>query len=454
MYTSDPEPTGLNSEENHLVQCHDFESLSLKDALLKAIKELGFQKCTPIQGKVLPYSLEGKDIVGKAQTGTGKTAAFLLTVLNLILKPTQCPPHKKGFSSYSPKALILAPTRELVLQITQDGKNLAKYTQIKFAPIIGGVDYRKQIQALRDKPEIIVATPGRLIDFFKNKKITFYQVAFCVIDEADRMFDMGFYPDLKYLLRKMPPFYKRQTLLFSATLTYRVTDLSYEFMNQPFEIDVSPTKMTVEKVKEIIYHVGMAEKLPLFLGLLKKEFNQKSIIFCNTKSACEWLGFKLNNNGFPTKVLTGDVSQRKRLNIVRQFKESANGFLVATDVASRGLHVDDVTHVFNYDVPEDPENYIHRIGRTARAGREGSAITLACERYVMSLQQVEDLIGHKIPCESFSDEDLIIDQAGPFQRKIGKSFSHNRNYEKSKSGKYQKPKGSKNKRKRRKQYES
>jgi len=416
MNSTDIEPTGPDSEEDHIVECKDFSKLPLHVSLLNGIEKAGFEQCTPIQAKVLPYSLEGQDIVGKAQTGTGKTAAFLLTLLNRLLKENDLGKEKRRDSLFSPRALILAPTRELVLQICQEGELLGKFSGKMFVSLIGGMDYQEQFRSISKNPDVIVATPGRLIDLFKNRKIGFSKTFLCVIDEADRMFDMGFYPDLKYILRKMPSFRHRQTLLFSATMSYRVTELSYEFMNHPIEIDVSPTKITVEEVSESVYHVGLEEKLPLLLGLFRKEGIQKAIIFCNTKSGCEWLGFKLKRNEISAEVLTGDISQSQRFKIVRRFKEGQTKILVATDVASRGLHVDDLSHVINYDVPEDPENYVHRIGRTARAGRKGCALTLACERFVPSLPQVEDLIGHKILVESFTDEDLVRDQAGPYRK--------------------------------------
>ena len=266
-------------------------------------------------------------------------------------------------------------------------------------------------------PEIVVATPGRLIDFLKSRKVSLAKISHAVIDEADRMFDMGFLPDIRYLMHKMPPYHKRQTLLFSATLSFRVTELSYSFMNNPVEIDITPEQIVALNVKEKVYHVGMEEKLPLLLGLIQNESFQRVMIFCNTKSSCEWLGFKLKGNGYSAEVLTGDVHQKKRLSIVRGFKSKAIQILIATDVASRGLHVEEVSHVINFDVPEDPENYVHRIGRTARAGLSGMAITLSCERYATFFPALEELIGHKIPVEWHEPEDLIEDRAGAYRAK-------------------------------------
>ena len=419
----DFEPQEQDSEEIHLdkERVFSFRALGLKPVVLQGIEEAGFQQCTPIQALVLPNSLKGRDIVGKAQTGTGKTAAFLLTIFQRYLEQ---PPRDRAPTS--PFALILAPTRELALQIEQDGCVLGKYTGLRFCSIVGGMDYERQLKALSQNPDVVVATPGRLIDLYKQHKLSFRQVRIAVIDEADRMFDMGFYPDLKYLMRKLPPYQARQTLLFSATVSYRVTELSYEFMNGPIEVDAAPEKLTAENIVEEVYHVGNDEKLPLILGVLSHETFDRVMIFTNTKSAAQWLGFKLTGNGFPAEVLTGDLTQARRLSIVRKFKDGETKILIATDVASRGLHVDDVTHVINFDVPEDPENYVHRIGRTARAGRSGKAITFGCERYVMNLPSVEAYVGHKIPVAAWDPVLLKQDEAGVYVDPRRQKFSHGR----------------------------
>lgn len=406
-----------DSEEDHLKKCFEFEALNLKPEVLRGIREAGFEKCTPIQAMVLPYSLEGKDVVGKAQTGTGKTAAFLLTFFQR-LNVQGARPAARGQSQAvaEPLAVVMAPTRELAMQIANDGKTLGQYTGFRFATIIGGVEYDEQLKLLAENPEVVVATPGRLIDFLKSNRLRFQRTQIVVIDEADRMFDMGFYPDIKYLMRKMPPYDRRQTLLFSATMSYRVTELSYEFMNGPVEIDVSPTKITTENVEEALYHVGTDEKLNLLLGLLSEPEAQKIIIFTNTKSGAQWLEFKLRGNGHAAEALIGDFTQQKRLAVVRRFKDGQTKILVATDVASRGLHIDDVTHVVNFDVPEDPENYVHRIGRTARAGRSGKAIIFACERFVENLPRLEEYVSHKIPVQWYEDHQLKPDMAGIYRR--------------------------------------
>ena len=399
-----------------------FVELPLHQEIQKGLQEANFQKCTPIQAKVLPLSLKGTDIVGKAHTGTGKTAAFLITTFQLLLsKPRPKPKHSH---CAHPRAVVLAPTRELALQIQQDANLLGKYTGLGSVVIFGGVEYEKQLKELSMNPEMVVATPGRLIDHFKNRKISFRNVEVFIIDEADRMFDMGFYPDLKYLMYKMPRYDQRVTLLFSATMSYRVTELSYEFMNNAVEIDVSEDQMVQANVEQEVFHVGMDEKIPFILGLLKKEDSSRVIIFCNTKAEIDRLVFKLNGNGFHAHGLSGDLPQKKRLGIIRSFKEGKSNIIVATDVASRGLHVDDISLVINYDVPEDPENYVHRIGRTARAGQSGKAITLACEKFVYYLPQIEELIDFRIPVGSITDDDLIKDQSGRYHRKRPKKLSN------------------------------
>lgn len=401
-----------DSEEDHAERCGEFRELKLPPEVMQGIQAAGFERCTDIQALALPQSLRGRDVVAKAQTGTGKTAAFLLTIFTRLLEKRDRPPSRdKGAH---PRALVLAPTRELALQIAEDGKRLGKFTPFRIVCLFGGVAYEEQEAALAENPEIIVATPGRLIDYLKQHKISFRAIEIAVVDEADRMFDMGFYPDLRYLMRKLPHYRDRQTMLFSATVSYRVTELSYEHMNGPVEVDVSPKTLTAENVEERLYHVGMDEKLALLLGIIKSENVERAMIFCNTKSGAKWLGFKLQGNQLPAQVLTGDVAQERRLKVVRRFKEGQIRFLIATDVASRGLHVEDISHVFNFDVPEDPENYVHRIGRTARAGRSGVAVTLACERFVTALPEVERYIGHRIPVLAIEDSLLAKDEAGPY----------------------------------------
>jgi len=374
-----------------------FDELDLPVQVLQGITDAGFLDCTPIQERTLPLSLSGKDVAGQAQTGTGKTAAFLVTLLTRLLSK----PHAKGDH---PKALILAPTRELVVQIEQDAQLLGKHCGFSIQAIYGGVDYMKQRNALREGADIIIGTPGRLIDYLKQKVYSLKEIEMLVIDEADRMFDMGFIADLRFILRRLPPFDKRQNFMFSATLNQRVMELAYEFMNMPEKVSITPEKMTAEKIEQILYHVSRKEKFPLLLGLLRRDGMARTMIFINTKREGEYLHDRLNANGFPCRLISGDVEQKKRMRILEDFKDGNLPILIATDVASRGLHIDGVSHVINYDLPQDCEDYVHRIGRTARAGAEGKAISLADEDGAFFLEAIEEYIKNKIPTEWAEDE--------------------------------------------------
>jgi len=382
-----------------------FTSLDLPEAILLGIRDAGFERCTPIQERCLPLSLKGRDVAGQAQTGTGKTAAFLITVLDRLIR-------SGPKSGTNPSALIVAPTRELALQIYEDAKVLGGHTPLRMTAVFGGVDYEKQARQLKEGTDIVIGTPGRLIDFLKQKVLVLNGVQVLVIDEADRMFDMGFIKDLRYLLRRLPPYEKRQSMLFSATLNYRVLELAYEHMNAPEEIYIEPQERTVETVEQCVFHVGLEQKLPLLLGLLKRENWERLLIFCNTKAGVEFLAAKLRGNGYPAEGITGDLPQRKRLRLMERFKSGELKILVATDVASRGIHVEDITHVINYDLPQDREDYVHRIGRTARAGKTGKAISLADERNVWYLEPIENFLGKKIPVVWFGEDWLEQDKAG------------------------------------------
>jgi ATP-dependent RNA helicase RhlB len=384
-----------------------FSSLPIAEPVMRGIEAVGFEACTPIQAKSLPISLSGKDVAGQAQTGTGKTAAFLITVFTRLLKHAD---RKEG-----PRALIIAPTRELVVQILHDAQAIGEFTGLTFHAVYGGVDYAKQRETLREGIDVLIGTPGRLIDYFKQRVYSFKHIEVLVIDEADRMFDMGFIADLRYMLRRLPPFDKRQSMLFSATLNWDVMELAYEHMNEPLKVAVEPEKVTADKVEHVLFHVGRHEKLPLLLGLLQRERPERALCFVNTKREAEWLANRLEDNGHHAAALTGDLHQRVRLRVLREFKAGELPFLIATDVASRGLHIDGVTHVFNYDVPQDPEDYVHRIGRTARAGASGKAITLACESYVEALEPIEGLIGFRLPSVHVED-DMLVKPAPPTHR--------------------------------------
>ncbi|HXV22207.1 MAG TPA: DEAD/DEAH box helicase [Desulfuromonadales bacterium] len=375
-----------------------FTELDLPEEVLKGIAQVGFTDLTPVQEESIPYALAGKDVAAQAQTGTGKTAAFLIALFTRLLrsgKPT----------GRNPRALVMAPTRELVVQICEDAKGLGAFCPLRVQPIFGGLDYEKQRQALRDGVDIIVATPGRLIDYAKQRVFSFEQIEAVVIDEADRMFDMGFIKDLRYILRKLPTFEHRQTMLFSATLSPRVMELAYEFMDLAERVRIEPEQVTAEKVEQILYHAGRREKFPLLLGLLKKEeAADRVLIFVNTKKEAEYLTERLQDNDLKAAVISGDIPQNKRMRLLKEFKEGRLTFLVATDVASRGLHIDGVSHVINYDLPQDAADYVHRIGRTARAGAFGKAISFADEDLVFHLPEIEEYIGRKIP-SAFPEED-------------------------------------------------
>ena len=377
-----------------------FNELTLPEQLMKGIAETGFSTCTPIQEYTLPISLTGKDVAGQAQTGTGKTAAFLITLFTRLLTNSSA-------TGKNPRALILAPTRELVVQIEQDAQLLGRYCGLTIQAIYGGVDYMKQRDALRDGADVIIGTPGRLIDYLKQKVYSLKEIEMLIIDEADRMFDMGFIADLRFILRRLPPFDQRQNLMFSATLNQRVMELAYEFMNSPEKVSVPPEKMTAENVEQVLYHASRKEKFPLLLGLLRRDGMERTMIFINTKREGEYLHDRLNANGFPCRLISGDVEQKKRMRILEDFKEGKLPILIATDVASRGLHIDGVSHVVNYALPQDCEDYVHRIGRTARAGAEGKAISLADEDGVLYLEAIEEYIKAKIPTE-WAEDDLFI----------------------------------------------
>jgi len=380
-----------------------FTELRFPAAVSRGIESVGFKDLTPVQEKTIPLVLDGKDVAVQAQTGTGKTAAFLISLFSRLLAADE-----KG--GKNPRALIIAPTRELVVQICEDAKALGAFCPIRIQAIFGGMDYHKQRQDLKKGVDIIVATPGRLIDYASQQVFSFRHVHTLVIDEADRMFDMGFIKDLRRILRQLPPFENRQTMLFSATLSSRVMELAYEFMNLPEKIQIQPEQVTAEKVEEILYHVGRGEKFPLFLGLIKKEPEaERVLVFANTKKEAEMLSRRFKANDLRAAVISGDIPQNKRMRILQDFKDGRLTFLVATDVASRGIHIEGVTHVVNYDLPQDGESYVHRIGRTARAGAVGKAISLADEAMVLCLPEIEKYIGHKIPTFFPEDDDFCWD---------------------------------------------
>ncbi|HBD06884.1 MAG TPA: RNA helicase [Syntrophobacteraceae bacterium] len=390
---------------NDIATGSEFRSFDLAPQILDGLMDAGFHRCTEIQERTLPLSLRGRDVAAQAQTGSGKTAAFLITIFQRLMLPA---PKKTG---KEPRALVLAPTRELALQIYRDAQLLGRHTRLRFSVIYGGVSYRSQLDDLTAGLDMIVATPGRLIDYIKQKSVNLQRISILVIDEADRMLDMGFIADLRFILKRLPPYQRRQSMLFSATLSARVLELTYEYMNLPEEITANPEKPVVDTVVQLLYHVSGVDKLPLTLGLLRHESWERVLIFANTKSTVAWLAERLCQNGYSAEGLTGDLTQKQRTQIMTQYRQGKIPILVATDVASRGLHVEDISHVINYDIPQDREEYVHRIGRTARAGRTGKAITLACERFVYYLEPIEELIGQKIPL-AWADDNWFVADSG------------------------------------------
>jgi ATP-dependent RNA helicase RhlB len=387
-----------------------FDDFDLPEAVREGIRGAGFTHCTPIQERTLPLSLAGRDVAGQAQTGTGKTAAFLVTVFTRLLERERTGPAN------APRALIIAPTRELAVQIADDARVLGHFTPFAIRVVYGGVDYVRQRTSLEDGVDVLIGTPGRLIDYFKQRAYDLRHVEVLVVDEADRMFDMGFIKDLRYILRHLPPVDRRQSMLFSATLSYDVLELAYMFMNDAVQVSVSPEQVTAENVEHMVYHVGEHEKLPLLLNLLRRSPDARVLVFVNMKRTAEDLEHFLAANHLAAQAITGDVDQRRRLKILQDFKDGTLPILVATDVASRGLHIDGVTHVVNFDIPLDAEDYVHRIGRTARAGASGVAYSLACENYVQGLEAIEDFIGFKLPHAFPSEADLTGDVVRPPRR--------------------------------------
>src|SRR5438105_4089311 len=377
-----------------------FESFGLAPPVMQGIRDAGFTYCTPIQARPLPMALTGRDVAGQAQTGTGKTAAFLVAMYQALLaRPA---PASRNRSSIL--ALIVAPTRELAVQIHHDAEILGRHTGFRQAVVYGGVDYDKQRRQLEDGVDVLIGTPGRLIDYLKQHCFDMRHAQILVLDEADRMFDLGFIADIRYLLRRLPHPEKRQSMLFSATLSHRVVELAYEHMNNPELVRIEPDKMTADRVRQIMYYPSMEEKLPLLIGLLRQAEARRTMIFVNTKRMAERLESTLKANGFNAQALSGDVPQNKRLRFLRDFHNGDLAVLIATDVASRGLHIPDVSHVFNFDLPQHAPDYVHRIVRTARAGTDGDAISFACEEFAVSLPEIESYLGHKIPSAPISPE--------------------------------------------------
>ncbi len=378
-----------------------FHDLGLDDRIMHGIADLGFEYCSPIQAQVLPQTLQGHDAIGKAQTGTGKTAAFLITIMNDLLAN---PITEERFMG-EPRALIIAPTRELVDQISKDAEDLGKYTGLNVLTLIGGVDYQKQlIRAQQQLVDIVVATPGRLLDFQSRRDLHLDLVEFLVLDEADRMLDMGFIPQVKRIIRATPQTTHRQTLLFSATFTQDIINLSAQWTQNPVRVEIEPESVATDTVDQKVYIVSTEDKYKLLHNIVQQDSATSVIVFANRRDETRRLQERLRRSGVNAGLLSGEIPQQKRTRTLEMFKEGKVKVLVATDVAGRGIHVDGVSHVINYSLPEDPEDYVHRIGRTGRAGEKGISISFACEDDSFLLPAIETLIARKLPCEQPPEE--------------------------------------------------
>ncbi|MCG9761739.1 MULTISPECIES: ATP-dependent RNA helicase RhlB [Pseudoalteromonas] len=383
-----------------------FNDFALAPEVVAGLQENGFEFCTPIQAKCIPYICEGRDIAGQAQTGTGKTLAFLTATCHRLLQT-------KKDKKTQPRAIIMAPTRELAIQIHKDAQVIAPRCDLKLALVYGGEDYEKQRAQLEKGADILIGTTGRLIDFYKQGAYNLNDIEVVVLDEADRMFDLGFIKDIRYLFNRMPGREERLNLLFSATLSYRVQELAFEHMTNPIHVQIEPDVKTGKRIQEELFHPSTEDKIPLLLTLIEEEWPEKAIIFANTKHSCENVYEWLKADGHRAGLLTGDVNQKKRQSILAQFTRGDVDLLVATDVAARGLHIPEVSHVFNFDLPDDREDYVHRIGRTGRAGASGHAISFACEQYAYNLHEIEEYIEHAIPVSHYDKTALLTDLRAP-----------------------------------------
>ncbi len=373
-----------------------FHDLDLNATLMRGIAELGFQYCSPIQAQVLPHTLQGHDAIGKAQTGTGKTAAFLITIFNDLLAN---PPEGERFLG-EPRALVIAPTRELVMQIAADAADLGKHTGLKTVTLIGGMDYQKQLNRLnREVVDLVVATPGRLLDFSGRRDLYLDHIEVLVLDEADRMLDMGFIPQVKRIVRQTPRKEYRQTLLFSATFTQDIINLSQQWTTQAVTVEIEPEHVATDSVDQRVYLASSEERFRILVNLLRSDDASSVIVFANRRDQVRRLYERLRKAGVSCGMLSGEIAQAKRTKTLEQFKTGKISVLVATDVAGRGIHVEGVSHVVNYNLPEDPEDYVHRIGRTGRAGATGTSISFASEDDAFLLPDLEALLGEPVRCE-------------------------------------------------------
>jgi len=405
--------TASTSTPNHPA-VETFEQLNLHPDVRKGVEAAGFTDPTPIQARTLPITLKGDNITGQAETGSGKTAAFLLGAFNTLLRRPPRDADQRGHGD--PRALIIAPTRELVVQIADDAKLLGEFTGLRVHAVYGGVDYDKQRDAFQQQVDVLVGTPGRLIDYHKQRVYNLKHLEVLIIDECDRLFDMGFIDDTRWLMRRMPKPAQRQNMLFSATINFDVQEFAWEWMSDPPVISVDPDQAPPDRIDQLVYHVARREKLRLLFGLLRQHIlvddEARVLIFANTRHMVQKVADTLRANDISTATLSGSVPQHRRMKALEQFRSGHTRVVVATDVAARGIHIDDVTHVINIDVPQTPEDYVHRVGRTARAGATGKAITLASEDTVENLPKIEAHLDLKIPVD-FPDEPLLASYKSP-----------------------------------------
>jgi ATP-dependent RNA helicase RhlB len=395
-------------KKTHLTETK-FADLNLAPQVVTGLEAMGFDYCTSIQAKSLPILLQGTDIAGQAQTGEGKTIAFLAGTFHHLLQK-EAPTHNQ------PRALIMAPTRELAIQIHRDAKEMAKSTGLRLGVVYGGEGYESQRLELEAGVDILIGTCGRLLDYMKQGVYNITNLEVIVLDEADRMFDLGFIKDIRYMFDKMPAPTERLSMLFSATLSCRVKELAFDHMNEPTSVEVAPEQKTNTRISEELFYPSNEDKMTLLQTLIEEDWPEKAIIFANTKQVCEKVYDHLVADKLRVGLLTGDVPQKKRVKILEEFTAGTVDILVATDVAARGLHISSVTHVFNYDLPDDCEDYVHRIGRTGRAGETGHAISLACEQYVFNLPAIETYIDHELPVTKYDHEALLTDLPKPKPR--------------------------------------
>ncbi len=382
-----------------------FQDLDLPDEILHAIFKSGFQYCTPIQAEILPATLAGKDATGRAQTGTGKTAAFLITIFTFLLRN---PPEKKARTA-RPRALILAPTRELAMQITEEAKLLSEYVRFRTLAVYGGIDYEKQRRELRNHViDVLVATPGRLLDYHRQGELKLNRTEILVIDEADRMLDMGFVPDVRKIIHSTPSKNRRQTLLFSATLNPDVLRLASQWTKNPVQVEIEPEHVATDNVKQVVYITTTENKLALLYNLITKQELERVLVFCNRRDETRRLTEQLRQYSIDCAMISGEIAQKKRTKTLENFKAGLLRVLVATDVAGRGLHVEGISHVVNYALPHDPEDYVHRIGRTGRAGATGTSISFACEEDSFYIPEIETFLGESLHCIHPDDDWLIL----------------------------------------------